>query len=105
MLVVDPVLDVPDSSDCACSAAMRLCRNSWNACTAVVPLELDVDDELDVDAELLVAEPASVADVVVPTPMDCSACRIAATNPPVSGGGALAAAIPEVLPLDDVPLF
>jgi hypothetical protein len=71
----------------------------------VVPFELDAADELDVDAELLVIEPASVADVVVPTPMDCSAWRIAATSPPPSGGGAPAAAMPEVLPLDDVPDF
>jgi hypothetical protein len=84
---------------------MRLWRNCWNACTAVAPVELDAADVLDVDVELLVTEPASVADAVVPTPMDCSAWRIAATSPPPSEGGAPAAAMPEVLPLDDVPEF
>jgi len=103
--VVDPVPDELDPSDCDWRAAIRLCRNCWNACTVVVPFELDAADVLDVDAELLVTELALVADAVVPTPIDCSAWRIAAISPPPSGGGAPAAAMPDVLLLDDVPEF
>ena len=89
-------------------------RNGKEALAAVLAHKPDVfitDIEmpelsgLDVAAELLVVEPASVADVVVPTPMDCSAWRMAATSPPASAGGAPAAAMPEVPALDDVPLF
>jgi hypothetical protein len=99
----------PELSDWAWSAAIMLCRNSWSASAAVVASELadaeedDVEDEVDdVDdpvAALSVPESAALVDVVLPTPMVCSASMIAPIKPPPGGGGggALVAEVASLL--------
>jgi hypothetical protein len=122
VLEVEPALCELDPSDCAWSAARRLLRNCWNAWTVVASSEPVAEDALDVDAldadaldalgalvvdpldaaVLLVSEAAPVAVVAVPTPIDCSACRIAAISPPPSGGWPVSRV---ALVLDVVPWF
>jgi hypothetical protein len=98
VLAVAAVLCEPELSDCAWSAAIILCRNSWSASAAVVASELDdveedaVEDEVDDPdpvAVLSVPESVALVDAVLPTPMVCSASMIAARKPPPGGDGAL----------------
>ena len=91
----DPVLCEPELSACACRAAIRLCMNCWTASAAVVASVVaaeDVEDEVDeeaadVDVVLPVVESEPVVELVLPTPLSCSASMIALISPPPGGGG------------------
>ena len=100
---VDAALCVPELSDCACRAAARLWMNCWSASAAVVASVLDEveDDEVDVEVpEVLLPVVASVAELVLLTPLCCNASMSAPIKPPPGGGGG-GALVPEValLPL------
>jgi hypothetical protein len=113
---VDPVLDavldvvpcVPELSDCACNAAIMLCKNSSRASAAVVASVLEeddveeaaeVEDEDPDEAVLPVVESVPVVDVVLPTPMVCRASMIAPRKPPSGAGGALVLEVAALSPL------
>jgi hypothetical protein len=88
VLVVESVevLCEPFAADCACNAAMRLCRKF---CNASFTSEFEAVLALEVAAVLLVSaadEAVAAGDAVTPT--DESAPSMAATNPPPGGGGA-----------------
>jgi hypothetical protein len=97
-VLCEPELCEPELSDCACSAAIRLCMNCWTASAAAVGsvvasvLEV-VEDEVDeeaadvVDVVLPVVESVPVVELVLPTPLSCKASMIALIIPPPGGGG------------------
>jgi hypothetical protein len=106
----DAVPCEPEVSACACRAAIRLCMNCWTAAAAVVAsvaASADVEDEVDeeaadVDVVLPVVESEPVVELVLPTPLSCSASMIALINPPPGGGGGglFVLAVAAVPPLD-----
>jgi len=107
LLAVDALLSVLDVLllPCACSAAIRLCRNAETAWSALLLDDVEeVEDVVDDVPE--VDEPVLELSLELPTPIDDSALEIAPSNPPLEspgggGGGApteLLLSVPPLLP-------